>query len=160
LRCSIGPGLNMTRDTLIDAALPEPEGFTAISRWLSGATPPGTAGTSVRIPEGCQQERCVRPSTHGSTIPKGLRSLRDRGVRLRVLRGCRSAQPLADSWQAKGWRRGCDPSGIGVFACAGPRGCRFARPPANSWHPCRDGRGDDWCPRGGELDATGTRYGE
>ncbi|MCL5097896.1 MAG: hypothetical protein M1608_10305 [Candidatus Omnitrophica bacterium] len=50
--------------TFVDKiASTEPAGFTAISRWLSGATPPVADENEPRTPEGCQ-----RP----------LRSLRDR----------------------------------------------------------------------------------
>ena len=77
-------------------------GFTAISRWLSGATPPEAVRIGFRIPEGCQHEWYAGTRISDRSIPQGLRSLRDRSVRGRRFRGCRSAQPPANGWHPFG----------------------------------------------------------
>ena len=99
----------MTRDTLIDIAFPEPEGFPwqasgllAISRWLSEATPPEASDETQCIPEGCQREAGVPKRFRDGPIRDGLRSLRDRIVRVRRFRGCRKAQPPANGWHPFG----------------------------------------------------------
>jgi len=101
----------MIRSTWIDPLCPEPagsalqaEGLTAISRWLSGAIPPETLRVGFRIPEGCQHESSAGTRFSIGPIRHGLRSLRDRVVPGRTFRGCRSAQPPANCWQASGLR--------------------------------------------------------
>ena len=76
-------------------------GLSAISRWLRSAatTPPGSSAASVRIPEGCQ--RGVGSIIVGHREPK-LRSLRDRHLADRAIRGCRFAQPPANGWHPSG----------------------------------------------------------
>ena len=83
--------------------IPEPGGFGAISRWLSGATPPETGRIEFCIPEGCQ--RGVTISCAGRS-PGGLRSLRDRFIRGRAIRGYRVAQPPANGWHPSGMAAG------------------------------------------------------
>ena len=69
----------------------EPEGFIAISRWSSAATPPVVGKNETCIPAGCQQ---------------GLRSLRDRitFTFTFTVRWCCSflAQPPASGWHPSG----------------------------------------------------------
>lgn len=79
----------------------EPEGFKAISRWLSVATPPVAGENEPRIPEGCQRAR--NDEVRG-TFRTGLRSLRDRVRFARGFRWCRSflAQPPANGWHPSG----------------------------------------------------------
>jgi len=85
------------------SALPQAGGLPAISRWLSGATPPETARTVIpSIPEGCQHKARGRMEIQCDIVPKGLRSLRDRIARVRVCRGCRRAQPPANGWHPSG----------------------------------------------------------
>ena len=79
----------------------KPGGFSAISRWLSEAraTPPDCRRMKTRIPEGCQQ---MRSGAGWAMIGEALRSLRDRAICGRVVRGCRSAQPPANRWHPSG----------------------------------------------------------
>ena len=85
------------------AAPPTSEfGFKAISRWLSTATPPENGRNHVCIPEGCQ--RGVTISCAGGN-PAGRRSLRDRFIRGRAIRGYRVAQPPANGWHPSGMAR-------------------------------------------------------
>lgn len=44
---------------------PEPEGFIAISRWLSAATPPVVNSKTHRIPEGCQHTTALAARVDG-----------------------------------------------------------------------------------------------
>ena len=82
------------------AAWIEPGGFKAISRWLSVATPPGHDDGHVRIPEGCQRGSRLPARVDVGGDGTWLRSLRDRFIRGRGFRGCRSylAQPPANGW--------------------------------------------------------------
>ena len=88
----------MTQNILIEY---EPGGFGAISRWLSGATPPVADGIGFRIPEGCQR---VRHDGVCGVSRTGLRSLRDRMIRATAFRGWRSclAHPPANGWHPSG----------------------------------------------------------
>ena len=77
------------RDNFIS---PQARGLKAISRWLrsNATTPPVCDQKRGRIPEGCQTDDGV------------LRSLRDRVICGRVVRGCRFAQPPANGWHPSG----------------------------------------------------------
>ena len=93
----------------------DPGGVTAISRWLSAATPPVIGRFVSRIPEGCQRLStsrgpCSNHDQWGVNIhlyvesgtcrdPSGIRS----SSRC-LFRWCRYAQPPAN---------GCDPFGMG-----------------------------------------------
>jgi hypothetical protein len=99
----------MIRDTWIEEVSTEPRGhrcqaggLVAISRRLSEATPPEERDETQCIPEGCQRGAGVRKRFRDGPIRDGLRSLRDRIVRARGFRGCRKAQPPANSWHPFG----------------------------------------------------------
>jgi len=85
------PGYKLTEVGVI----PEAGGFTAISRWLSAATPPVCRRKPFRILEGCQpglKNRRIAPAL------SPLRSLQDREFHSSMVRGYRCAQPPANGW--------------------------------------------------------------
>jgi len=108
----------MTRNISIEASSVEPGGFPAISRWLSEATPPEPNDSRVRIPEGCQR---VGDGGAMAMFREDLRSLRDRGVCVRGVRGCRYAQPPANGWHPFGMTGAAQAGSLAtIYRCASP----------------------------------------
>ena len=92
----------MIRNTWIETPAMEPERFPAISRWLSEATPPESGVGWDCIPKGCQHGMVVLARVRDERREARLRSLRDRGVYARGVRGCRCARPPANGWHPSG----------------------------------------------------------
>jgi hypothetical protein len=76
-------------------------GLEAISRWLRSmaTTPPEPMACLARIPQGCQRARF---GAVVAMIWERLRSLRDRIIYGRIVRGWRWAQPPANGWHPSG----------------------------------------------------------
>ena len=108
--------------------LPKPGGFPAISRWSSEARaiPPDSRRVTSRIPDGCQRSS---PTATMGQARSGLRSLRDRGVFGRRVRGCRGAQPPANGWHPCGMTLS-QPGGFPPLAGGRARHERYHRIPA------------------------------
>ncbi len=80
----------------VPSVLFHPGGMSALSRWLSAATPPELGSLCFRIPEGCQKASHsggIRPRPGAVCHPSGMGQSEATGVRW-----CRYAQPPANRY--------------------------------------------------------------